>query len=205
MVSSNQYSQNTWEIVTIMIHPVIWKTLSSSFHQCYNMQGEDCEYCKSKNTFVIFQYMVPLMKPCENYWVQSNKNCLLLKWNFPSNFFCYCFSDSNFIKWMLGVSLMHTCTNVSLIKGFWGHRRGEHSFLKFETPFLATSIHSFLTPFSLGIHIQKINVDAKTVTISANLFKGKLRHIELLHLYSMSQLEFHNCSLISIAMKVSSH
>ncbi len=94
-------------------------------------------------------------------------------------FFCYCFSDSNFIKWMLGVSLMHTFTNVSLIKGFWGHRRGEHSFLKFETPFLATCIHSFLATFSLGIHIQKINVDAKTVTISANMFKGKLRHIGL--------------------------
>lgn len=148
---------------------------------------------------------MPIMKPCENYWFQSNKNCLLLKCNFPSSFFCYCFSDSNFIKWILGVSLMHTFTNVSLIKGFWGHRRGEHLFLKFETPFLATCIHSFLTTFSIGIHIQKINVDAKTVTISANMFKGKLRHIELIHLYAMSQLEFDNCSLISITMKVSSH
>jgi hypothetical protein len=145
MVSSNQHSQNTWEIVTIMIHLVIWKTLSSSFHQCYNLQGEDCGYCNSKNTFVIFQYKVPLMKPCENYWFQSNKNCLLLKCKFPSKFFCYCFSDSNFLKWMLGVSLMHTFTNVSLIKGFRGHRRGEHSFLKVWKTILG-NMHSF-TPY----------------------------------------------------------
>jgi len=31
------------------------------------------------------------------------------------------------------------------------------------------------------------------------MFKGKLRHIELINLYAMSQLEFDNCSLISIA------
>jgi len=37
------------------------------------------------------------------------------------------------------------------------------------------------------------------------MFKGKLGHIVLIHLYAMSQLEFDNCSLISIAMKVSSH